>query len=194
MMQGFVSPLAERMRGSVVQVICGRGRNQGGGAGIAWDDRLIVTNAHVAASPHLTVITGDGRALEGVVAARDPQRDLAIIRTRGTNLPPAVAGDPARLRPGAVLFAIGHPFGVPGAVSAGIFQALGPLPRGLDFAALRGRGALPWVQADLRLAPGNSGGPMADTEGRVIGISAMIVGGLALAVPASAVAALVRAA
>jgi len=74
------------------------------------------------------------------------------------------------------------------AISAGVLQAVGRLPRGL---AVNGRGAHAWVQADVRLAPGNSGGPLADAAGLVIGVAAMIVGGLALAVPAPDVDALV---
>jgi S1-C subfamily serine protease len=71
--------------------------------------------------------------------------------------------------------------GVRAAVSIGILQAVRPLPEGYG---LNGTGSRAWVQADIRLAPGNSGGPIADVEGNVIGVSAMIVSGLALAVPA----------
>ncbi|HXO84058.1 MAG TPA: trypsin-like peptidase domain-containing protein, partial [Gemmatimonadales bacterium] len=84
--------------------------------------------------------------------------------------------------------AVGHPLGVKDAVSVGVFQAVRAVPAGFGMAERRPRRgrnpALPWVQADIRLAPGNSGGPIADVEGNVIGIAAMIVSGLALAVPA----------
>ena len=67
------------------------------------------------------------------------------------------------------------------AVSVGVLQAVGRLPRGYG---LNGKGSLVWIQADVRLAPGNSGGPLADAQGRVIGVAAMVVSGVALAVPA----------
>ena len=75
------------------------------------------------------------------------------------------------------------------AVSTGVLQATGPLPPGLGVPGLPGD--LAWVQADLRLAPGNSGGPMADADGRVVGVAAMVVAGLGLAVPAPEVEAFV---
>jgi serine protease Do len=82
--------------------------------------------------------------------------------------------------------AIGHPFGLVDAVSTGVLQSVGELPLELDFEG----GRLSWVQADVRLGPGNSGGPLADAEGRVIGVAAMIVAGMALAVPTPEVEAL----
>ena len=96
-------------------------------------------------------------------------------------MPVVQTADPATLRPGSLVFAVGHPFGVVDAVSAGVFQAVGWLPSGLELNKER----LRWVQADVRLGPGNSGGPLADSEGRVIGVSAMILAGLALAVPST---------
>jgi len=92
------------------------------------------------------------------------------------------------MRPGALVFAVGHPLGVKDAVSVGVFQAVRAVPQGYGMAEQRPRRGrspfIPWVQADVRLAPGNSGGPIADVEGNVIGVAAMIVSGLALAVPA----------
>jgi serine protease Do len=80
------------------------------------------------------------------------------------------------LRTGELVVALGHPFGLPGALSVGVLHAV---PRRNDR----------WLQADIRLAPGNSGGPLATVDGMVIGINAMIVRGLGIAVPAAAVAA-----
>ena len=82
--------------------------------------------------------------------------------------------------------AIGHPFGLVDAVSTGVLQSVGRLPLELGFEG----GRLRWVQADVRLGPGNSGGPLANADGQVIGVAAMIVAGLALAVPAPDVEAL----
>jgi serine protease Do len=118
----------------------------------------------------------------GEVVRRDPDRDVAVVYAPGAGLPGVATGDPDALRPGSLVFAVGHPFGVKDAVSVGVFQAVSPLPPGFG---LDGKGSLAWVQADVRLAPGNSGGPLADVDGRVIGVAAMIVSGVALAVPVS---------
>ena len=74
---------------------------------------------------------------------------------------------------GSLVVAVGHPLGMRGALSAGIVHAVAPIVRG----------GAPWIHADVRLAPGNSGGPLADVSGAIVGVNAMIVGGLALAVP-----------
>lgn len=188
---GFASIPAARLRASVVGIVdrerTARGRPEGvgGGAGVAWGSGdLLVTSAHVVTGIGVTVVLPDGRTLAGEVIRRDAESDLAVVHAPGAGLPPAVAGDPYALRPGSLVFAVGHPFGVKDAVSRGVYQATSPLPRGYG---LNGRGSLPWVQADLHLAPGNSGGPLADAQARVIGVAAMIVSGLALAVPVTAV-------
>ena len=177
----FLSTAADLLRASVVQII--EGRRGSGGAGIAWGrPDLFVTSAHVVSRPRVTVVTPDGRAVSGVVIRRDTARDLAVVHAPGAGDHPPVArpGDPYAMRPGSLVVAVGHPLGTVDAVSVGVFQAVGPLPHGIG---LNGKGSLPWVQADVRLAPGNSGGPLADAEGRVIGVAAMVVLGLALAVP-----------
>ena len=177
----FLSTAVDLLRASVVQII--EGRRGSGGAGIAWGrPDLFVTNAHVVSRARVTVVTPDGRAVSGAVIRRDTARDLAVVHAAGAGdeVPVARAGVPHMIRPGSLVVAVGHPFGNVDAVSVGVFQAVGPLPRGLG---LNGKGSLPWVQADVRLAPGNSGGPLADAEGRVIGVAAMVVAGLALAVP-----------
>lgn len=177
----FLSTAADLLRASVVQII--EGRRGSGGAGMAWGrPDLFVTNAHVVSRPRVTVVTPDGRAVSGAVIRRDTARDLAVVHAPGAgdDVPVARPGDPYAMRPGSLVVAVGHPLGTVDAVSVGVFQAVGPLPRGLG---LNGKGSLPWVQADVRLAPGNSGGPLADAEGRVIGVAAMVVSGLALAVP-----------
>lgn len=186
----FLSTAADRLRAMVVQVIDGRRGSRGGGAGIAWGrpgrPDLFITSAHVVPHPHprsrVTVVTPEGRAVPGEVIRRDPARDLAVVHAPGAGVPVALPGDPYAMRPGSLVVAVGHPLGTVDAVSVGVFQAVGPLPRGFGF---NGKGSLPWVQADVRLAPGNSGGPVADAEGRVIGVAAMVVSGLALAVPAT---------
>lgn len=170
--------VAERLRRSTVQIECGS-RRPGGGSGVIWrPDGLVVTNAHVAAGPQATVQLWDGSRVPATVTAADPQRDLAALKLEARELPAATIGDSDRLRVGELVLAVGNPLGFIGALSAGVVHAIGPLP---------GVSARTWVQADVRLAPGNSGGPLADASGRVIGINTMVAGGLGLAVPSNAV-------
>jgi serine protease Do len=171
-----LAAVAERLRRATVQV---RGRKAGGGSGVIWRaEGVIITNAHVARGPDVTVALVDGRILEAEVAARDPWLDLAVLTAAAADLPAARIGDSNALRVGELVFAVGNPFGARGALTAGIIHAIGPAE------AADGPRRL---QADIRLAPGNSGGPLADAQGRVIGINSMIAGGLALAVPSHAV-------
>jgi serine protease Do len=93
-------------------------------------------------------------------------------------LPAASAADSSELRPGELAIAIGNPMGFVGALATGVIHAVGPL---------RGLGRQSWVQADVRLAPGNSGGPLANAHGRIVGINTMVAGRLALAIPSNAV-------
>ena len=169
--------LAERLRRSVV-AIGGRG---GAGAGTVWRPGLIVTNHHVARAGSMRVETPDGDTLDGRVVARDPRHDLAAIESPGAELPPVETRDAASLRTGELLFAVGHPWGQRGSVSAGVV---------LTTAGTAGEHTVPLaetVRADLRLAPGNSGGPLADARGRAVGINSMIAGGTAVAIPTEAV-------
>jgi serine protease Do len=165
--------VVERLKRSSVQVA-------GGGSGVIWSsDGLILTNAHVARETSATVVLHDGRQLRAELVARDGKRDLAALRVNERGLTPANLGNSDRLKPGQVVIAIGNPLGITGAVTTGIIHAIGPLRfRGQD-----------WVQADVTLAPGNSGGILADAEGAVIGINTMIFAGLALAAPVNTVAA-----
>lgn len=154
------------------------------GSGVLWPRGCVVTNAHVVRRPRAAVRLADGRRLEGRLVARDAEADLALLRVGGAGIPAAMLADAEALRVGSIVVAIGHPFGVRGALTAGIIHAMGPLVPG-------GRS---WIQADVRLAPGNSGGPLADVSGRMVGLNTMIAGGLALAIPISRVREFVRAA
>lgn len=168
--------VADTLRQSTVQVRAGR---QGGGSGIIWEaNGLIVTNAHVARGPDVQVEISDGRAFDAKVIARDPERDLAAVRVLDGNLPAAAVGNSDHLRVGDLVIAAGNPLGMVGAVTIGIVHAV---------SQDRGNGRRSWVQADVRLAPGNSGGPLADAAGRVIGVNSMVGGGLGLAVPSNEV-------
>ena len=160
--------LAERLRTSTVAVRLGRG---GAGSGVIWaSDGAIVTNAHVASGPVAEVVLSDGRSFRARVERRDERRDLALLRIGASGLPAAFTRDARDVRVGEVLVAVGHPLGIPNALTMGIAHAA--VTAGSRF-----------VQADLMLAPGNSGGPLADVHGRVVGINSMVVGALALAVP-----------
>lgn len=168
--------VAEGLRRSTVQVRDSRRR--GSGSGVIWSSGgLIVTNAHVARDSRATVELWDGRRLEGIVTKRDAGRDLASIAIEANGLPACRIGDSSRLRTGELVIAVGNPFGFIGALTTGVVHAAGPLAGG-------GRS---WIQADVRLAPGNSGGPLADAHGSVIGINTMIAGGLALAIPSNTI-------
>jgi serine protease Do len=174
-----LAAIARELRAATVAVHDAGGR--GSGTGVVWDARgIVITNAHVVRGPDATVETANGRRVRAALVGRDNERDLAALR-----IDPRAAGgltvasrrDAATLVPGELLVAVGNPHGIPGAVTAGLLQ----------------RCNARWVVADVRLAPGNSGGPLADASGRVVGINSMIVRGLAFAVPSGAVAAFLRA-
>ena len=166
--------LAAALSRSTVQVHELTSRN--GGSGVIWRaDGLIITNSHVVSGSHATVKLSDGRVFDAEVTARNPERDLAVLQIKATDLPTATVGDSDALRVGQMVLAIGNPFGLVG-VTTGIIHAM----------SSNGCSSH-WVQADVRLFPGNSGGPLADAGGRVIGINSMIAGGLAFAVPSNAV-------
>jgi len=119
----------------------------------------------------------DGRHLEARVTARDRENDLALLRVSARDLPAAPVGDARNLRVGELILAVGHPWGVRETATLGIVSATGP-------GTWMGRTRRDLLQADVRLAPGNSGGPLADAGGRVVGIASMVMSpGVALAVP-----------
>jgi len=168
--------VAEQLRRSTVLI---EASDRGSGSGVIWGgDGLIVTNAHVARRSQARVELWDGRELTAAITSRDPQLDLAALRISANDLPQASSADSSKLRPGELAIAIGNPLGFVGALTTGVIHAVGPLG---------GIGSRTWVQANVRLAPGNSGGPLADARGRVIGINTMVVGRLALAIPSNAV-------
>ncbi len=168
--------IAEQLRRSTVLIHAG---GRGSGSGVIWSSEgTIVTNAHVIHGSSVRVQLWDGREFDATVTARDPRRDLATLRIGANSLPAASPADSSQLRPGELAIAIGNPMGFVGALTAGVIHAIGPL---------RALGTQTWVQASVRLAPGNSGGPLADARGRVIGVNTMVAGRLALAIPSNAV-------
>jgi len=165
-----LAEVAERVRHSTVQV---EGRGHGAGSGVVWRaDGLVVTNAHVLGGGGGQVSLSGGHRLRASVAAVDRHLDLALLQTDARDLPAATAGNSDALRVGELVIAVGIPYGHAGAVTVGILHA----------AETRR-----WIQSDVRLAPGNSGGPLADSEGRVIGINTMVVNHLALSIPSNIV-------
>ena len=161
---------ADRLRRSTVQV---QGPRGGGGSGVIWrSDGLVVTNAHVARRANGRIQLADGRVTRATVAARDPQLDLALLEADARDLPAAVAGDSDELRIGEIVLAAGSPYGYTGTVTVGVIHA---------------RTNQRWIEADLRLGPGNSGGPLADARGRIVGINTMVANGVALAIPSNVV-------
>jgi serine protease Do len=168
--------ITEKLRRATVLIHV---RNRSAGSGVIWSsDGTILTNAHVARGGQVNVRLWDGREFAAPVASRDPRRDLASLHIHAPNLPSVFVADSAQVRPGQLAIAIGNPMGFVGALTMGVIHAIGPV---------RGLGPQLWVQADVRLAPGNSGGPLADAHGRLIGINTMVAGRLALAIPSNVV-------
>ncbi len=153
--------------------VCIRGPRGTRGSGVIWRDGLIVTNAHVAMSKTHNLDFFDGRTAQGRLAARDPGIDLAAIKVDISGLPAAAIRSARELRAGEVVIAVGNPWDGEGAMSAGILH--------------RAAGSKPVILADIRLAPGNSGGPLADARGNVVGVNSAIIGGLGCAVTSDAV-------
>lgn len=160
-----LTEIAASLRDRTVKVKSG---SLGVGSGVIWQsDGLIITNAHVATSNRATVELSDGRVFDAVRTQFDPQQDLAALKIVATDLTAATIGNSEALRVGELVLAVGNPFADSGAVTTGIIYASNQRA----------------VMADLQLYPGNSGGPLADCLGRVVGINTMIVNGLAVAVP-----------
>ena len=176
--------MIEDAQRSVVQV---RSGSRGAGAGVIWAaGGLVLTNDHVVAGRrpggNVRVVLRDGRSLDAEVTRRSRSLDLALLRLRDVpdDLPTIPVGDSDALRVGELVYAVGHPWGWLGAVTAGIVSGLG---------AARGPGGgsgTRYVQSDVALAPGNSGGPLLNARGEVVGINAMVFGRLALSIPSNA--------
>ena len=160
----------DRVRGSLVQISNG----QGAGAGTIWhSDGLIITNAHVVRGHHnLKVSLPDKRTLPAQVIAYDESVDLAALAVEADNLPTIDVGDSRRLKAGQWVMAVGHPWGVQGAVTSGVVIGVGAnLPEMGQMQPNR-----EWIALSLHMRPGHSGGPLVDSDGRVVGINTMITG------------------
>ena len=148
------------------------------GSGFAVSPTRIITNAHVLGAHGLSVILRDGRTLPARVLAADRAHDVAALAVDATGLPTITLGDSRRREPGQWVTAVGHPWGVTGAATAGIVTGTGVA---LPEAPGLGR---EWIATDLHLRPGHSGGPLVDSEGRLVGINTIMAGpNVGLAVP-----------
>jgi S1-C subfamily serine protease len=181
--------VVERVGPAVVSISVetprGGARGRASGSGVLFTpDGFLVTNAHVVAQARaLDVTLTDGSVHHARLLGADPGTDLAVAGLDERALPYAELGDSTSLRVGQMAIAIGNPLGFSSTVSAGVVSALGRSMRGVG-----GRTVENVIQSDVALNPGNSGGPLCDSGGRVIGINtAMIMGaqGLSFAVPVS---------
>jgi S1-C subfamily serine protease len=195
-----VTRIAERLIPSVASLkvmknVRGGRVPRGSGSGVALTpDGFAITSAHVVeGSDSGTATFSDGREVGFTVVGADPLSDLAVIRVQGMELVPVELGDASALKVGQLVVAVGNPLGFSGSVTAGVVSALGR-----SFATRAGQGKSSHgrivenvIQTDAALHPGNSGGALATSDGRVVGINTAVVGpgigqGLGLAVPIDA--------
>ena len=179
-----VMAVATRVLPSVASVAVQSNRGAGSGsASVITADGFLLTSAHVVAGADTAEVGfADGTSSKVDVVGRDPLSDLAVLHARSATPQPVQFGDAAHLRVGQVVVALGNPLGLAGSVTAGIVSALG---RSLPTRA--GRVVDEVIQTDAALNPGNSGGVLADSSGRMVGVNTALAGiGVGMAVPINA--------
>ncbi len=175
--------VADSLRPAVVNLRIGRGRQMGAGSGVLFSpEGYLLTNHHVVGdSDKVRVRLHDGQEVIGRVIGNDPWTDLALVRADGDTFPYATLGDSARLKVGQLVVAIGSPLGFESTLTAGVVSALGR-----NLRSVTGHLVDNVIQTDAALNPGNSGGPLVDSRGRVVGINTAVIQpaqGICFAIP-----------
>ncbi len=173
-----VIEIARQLSAAVVSITQGNGSGSGV---IIRGDGMVLTNAHVVGNARLVQVgLADGRRIPGQVLGRDRSLDIAVVQVAIQGLPAAKLGNSDQLQAGQTAIAIGNPLGLERTVTTGVVSAVNRSPRGIALEGL--------IQTDAAISPGNSGGPLLDSKGQVIGINTAVLSapgaqGLGFAVP-----------